>query len=241
MRLEAAPELTFVIEGAEAVEYAAVPTLRFRLRIESVGGAEIASVALNAQVRIALRRRSYDPPTRERLTELLGAPGSDGGVIRSLFWTNATTMVPPFAGATTIELDIGCTYDFEVAVAKYFHALEEGEVPLEFLFSGSVFYPGPGGALRVGRIPWDREASFRLPVGVWRALMEEHFPNSAWIRLRRDTFDRLHAFRARRVLPGWEETIEELLRAGGAEVPEPGRVVAGATNSDVEMESAGAG
>jgi hypothetical protein len=213
--VEVVPELTFSIEGAEALEYAAVPTLRFRLRIESGGGAAVASLALNAQLRIAVRRRSYDVATRERLTELLGAPGPEGGSIRSLFWTQATLMVPPFTGATTVELDVGCTYDFEVAVAKYFHALEEGEVPLEFLFSGSVFYPGPGGALRVGRIPWDREASYRFPIGVWRALMEQHFPKSAWLRLRRDTFDRLHAFRARRVLPGWEEAIEELLRAGG--------------------------
>jgi hypothetical protein len=230
--MEFAPELTFAIEGAEALEYAAVPTLRFRLRIESAGGAAVASVALNAQVRIAVRRRSYDESTRERLTEILGAPGPESGVIRSLFWTHATIMVPPFAGATTVELDVGCTYDFEVAVAKYFHALEEGEVPLEFLFSGSIFYPGPGGALRVGRIPWDREAAYRFPVCVWRTMMEQHFPNSAWVRLRRDTFDRLHTFRARRVLPGWEEAIEELLRTGGQGVAESGRGIANAITGE---------
>lgn len=215
IQLALAPDLSFAIEGAEALEYAAVPTLRFHLRLESAGGAEVASVVLNSQVRIALRRRSYDPATRERLAELLGVPGPDGGTVRSLFWTHATTIVPSFDGVTTVALDVACTYDFEVAVAKYFHALEDGEVPLEFLFSGSVFYPGPGGALQVGRIPWDREASYNFPVAVWQALMEHHFPQSAWLRLRRDTFDRLHTFRARRLLPSWEEAIEELLRAGG--------------------------
>jgi hypothetical protein len=215
IQVEVAPELNFAIEGAEALEYAAVPTLRFHLRLESAGGAEVASVALNAQVRIAVRRRSYDPATRERLAELLGTPGPDGGAIRSLFWTHATTIVPSFTGGATVALDVACTYDFEVAVAKYFHALEEGEVPLEFLFSGSIFHPGPGGALRVARIPWDREAHYRFPIAVWHALMERHFPQSAWLRLRRDTFDRLHTFRARRVLPGWEEAIDELLRTGG--------------------------
>lgn len=212
-----APSLEFTVEGAEALEYAAVPTLRFMLRLESAGGAQVASVVLNAQVRIAVRARQYDAATRERLAELLGVPGPDGGAIRSLYWAQATTVVPTFAGATTAALDLTCTYDFEVAVAKYFHALEDGEVPLEFLFSGSVFYPAPGGGLRVGRIPWDRDASYRLPVAVWRALMEHHFPRSAWLRLRRETFDRLDGYRTRRVLTGWDEAIEELLLAAGGD------------------------
>src|SRR5690606_5668147 len=55
-----APSLEFTVEGAEALEYAAVPTLRFMLRLESAGGAQVASVVLNAQVRIAVRARQYD-------------------------------------------------------------------------------------------------------------------------------------------------------------------------------------
>jgi hypothetical protein len=207
-----APELTFAVEGGDGLEYAAVPTLRFRLRIESEGGREVAALWLNAQLRVAVRTRAYDAPTRERLSELLGVPGPDGSRVRSLFWTHATLMVPPFTGSTTVDLPVPCTYDFEVAVAKYFHALGEGEVPLEFLFSGSVFYPD-GGSLQVERIPWDREAAYRLPVRVWQELMEHHFPNSAWLRLGRPTFDRLHAFRAEHQLLGWEEAIEALLGA----------------------------
>ncbi len=213
--VDPAPELAFAIEGAEVLEYAAVPTLRFRLRLECAGGDRVSAVALNAQLRIAVRTRSYDVATRARLAELLGAPGPDGATVRSLFWTQATLMVPAFAGAAVVDLPVGCTYDFEVAVAKYFHALEDGEVPLEFLFSGSIFYPDDGGALRVGRIPWDREAAYRLPIRVWRELMDHHFPNSAWIRLRRDAFDRLHSYRAGRMLPTWEDAFEELLRGQG--------------------------
>jgi hypothetical protein len=35
-------------------------------------------------------------------------------------------------------MPVTCTYDLEVVAAKYFYALEDGEVPLEFLFSGTT-------------------------------------------------------------------------------------------------------
>ena len=47
-------------------------------------------------------------------------------------------MVPGFEGTTVIDLPITCTYDFEVVAAKYLEALEDGEVPLLFLFSGTM-------------------------------------------------------------------------------------------------------
>lgn len=217
-----APELSFAVEDAAPLEFAAVPTLAFRLRVESGGAVPVAAVALNVQLGIALRRRSYDPATRARLTELLGAAGGDNGALRTLFWTKTTIMVPPFTGNTTFELPIVCTYDFETAVVKYLHALEDGEVPLEFLFSGTIYYRGEGGALNVGRIPWDREATYRLPIPVWRAVLERHYPDSAWLRLRRDTLERLHAYRARRLLPGWDDALDELLRLAEGGLVEPG-------------------
>ena len=41
--------------------------------------------------------------------------------------------------------------------------------------------------------------------------MDTAFPDIYWVRLQRETFDRLYAYRARRALPSWEETIEALL------------------------------
>src|SRR5262249_32365982 len=99
----------------------------------------------------------------------------------------------------------------EVASAKYLHGLRDGEVPLELLFSGTVFYAGEGGALRVAQVPWDREAQFRLPLRVWRDAMEAHFPGAAWLRLRADVFARLVAYKARRALPTGEAAVVELL------------------------------
>lgn len=37
-------------------------------------------------------------------------------------------------------------------------------MPLNFLFSGTVFYADENGALQVAPIPWNKEAPFRLPV-----------------------------------------------------------------------------
>jgi hypothetical protein len=102
-----------------------------------------------------------------------------------------------------------------VAASKYFNALEGGEVPLEFLFSGTVFYAGADGRLQVGRIGWDKDADYRLPVSVWRAMIDRYFPDSAWLRLRRESFDRLTAYKARHTLLTWEDAVDKLLREAG--------------------------
>ena len=91
-----------------------------------------------------------------------------------------------------------CSYDMEVLASKYFDALEDGEVPLEFLFSGTVFYAGAGGLLQIARISWEQEAEYRLPVSVWKETMEAHFRGTAWLRLGKERFDRLCAFKSRR-------------------------------------------
>jgi hypothetical protein len=119
--------------------------------------------------------------------------------------------VPPFDDSTVLELEVACTYDFEVAASKYLHALSDGEVPLELLFSGTVFYSGAQGALQVTLVPWEKEATYRMPVRVWREMMDHYFPNSAWLRLRRDSFDRLYAYRSRNALPSWERVVDALL------------------------------
>ena len=138
--------------------------------------------------------------------------------MRSLLWSHTTLQVPPFSGRTVVDMPVPCTYDFEVVAAKYFHALEDGEVPLEFLFSGTVFYAEAGGRLQVDRISWEKEAEFRLPVRLWQETMDHYYPNSAWIRLRRDAFDQLYDYKVRKGLPTWEATVESLLRASEQEV-----------------------
>jgi len=207
------PDLDFRVEGAEVLEFAAVPSILFKLRIENLEEEAIRSVALNTQVRIAAAQRHYDAAEQERLLEVFGEPSRWGNTLRSLLWTHTVLQIPPFSGSTIVDMPVTCTYDLEVVAAKYFYALEDGEVPLEFLFSGTVFYTGEGGGLQVARISWEKEAEFRLPVRVWKEMMEHYFPNSAWVRLHRDAFDQLYDYKVRMGFPTWEATVEALLRA----------------------------
>jgi hypothetical protein len=205
----AAPELAFSIEDAGVVDHAAVPTLRFGLRIDS--DADIRSASLNVQVRIAATKRSYSDHEEERLAELFGRPEQWGRSLRSLHWVNVALTVPTFTGTTLVELPVTCTYDLEVTGSSFFDALDDGQVPLEFLFAGTVFYADADGRLQVRPIAWDREAAFSLPVATWREMMDRHFSGTAWLRLGKDSFDRLHRYRAQNALLTWEETIDLLL------------------------------
>jgi predicted P-loop ATPase/GTPase len=82
------------------------------------------------------------------------------------------------------------------------------------LFSGSVFSRGTSG-FSVARLPWDCETTYRLPVAIWREMMDLHFPNSAWIRVQRDTFDALQRFKSTGAMTSWDEALESLLSVKG--------------------------
>jgi hypothetical protein len=212
------PELAFTVTDAARVEYAAVPTLRFALRVESLDGEPIRSILLDTQIQIAARRRHYDAAAHDRLFELFGPPADWGTTLRTLLWHRVTVVVPAFTGVTSVNVDVPCTYDLEVAASRYLDALSDGVVPLEFLFSGSVFASGPGGGLSVTRLSWEQEAGYQLPVRVWREVMDAYFRGYAWLRLRKDAFDRLSAYKSRNALATWEDTLDSLLPAA-EEVP----------------------
>jgi len=205
-----APELEVAIEEVAAVEHAVVPTLRIRLHVDS-GGRDIRSLALNVQLRLDATRRSYEPGDEERLLELFGRRARWGQTLRNLLWTHATVTVPRFVGETHVDLHVPATYDFEAVAAKYLNALAGGTVPLELLFSGTLFFPGADGRLQAAPISWELEARTVLPVSVWREAIDNSFPGSAWLRLSRDSFDRLWSYRAERALPTWDATLDKLL------------------------------
>lgn len=54
-----------------------------------------------------------------------------------------------------------------------------------------------------------------MPVTVWRELMDGFFPNSGWIRVRRDTLDALQRYKGRRVFSSWEDAFAALLKQAG--------------------------
>jgi hypothetical protein len=204
-------DLNFRVESVESCAHAAVPQLVFRLAITEAAATDIQSVLLKCQIRIEPTRRDYRAENPERLLEQFGPPSHWGKSMRSLLWTHVQAFVPGFTGRTTADLAVPCSFDFNVAATKYFAAMEEGEIPLEFLFSGTVFYLDGDGNLQVAPISLDKQAGFRLGVAVWKQMMDHYYPHSAWLCLDRDVFDRLLRYKAGSGLPTWEKVIETLL------------------------------
>ncbi len=212
------PDLNFQVYEAEVQPYAASPLLIFKLGIANTEIDEpIHTVALRCQIQIEALRRQYSGPEQERMLDLFGEPERWSQTLRTMLWTHTSVVVTPFTGSTMVDLPAPCTFDFNVAATKYFAGLEDGEVPLCLQFSGTVFYEAENGALQIAQIPWSKETKYRLPVKVWREMMDIYYPNSAWLCLRRDIFDRLHRYKMRRGLPTWEHTLEKLLPDEGGE------------------------
>ena len=128
-----------------------------------------------------------------------------------MLWTHASVVIPGFTGATTSDLQVLCTFDFNIAATKFFHGVSDGDIPLNFLFSGTVFYASAESALQVAPISWDKESRFRLPAAAWRTMMDEYYPKTAWLALHRDVFDRVYEYKVRHGIPTWEAALERLL------------------------------
>lgn len=207
------PNLGFKILGATPAHRGIVPLLQFKLEIANEPAEEaIQSVILQVQIQIQSPQRAYAAGEKEKLIELFGTPDQWGNTLRNRLWTHANTNVAGFTGRTETRLSVPCSFDLNVAATKYFYALEGGEVPLLFLFSGTVFYTDAEARLQAQQISWNCEATYRMPIEVWRELMEHHYPNSAWVVLERESFDRLYAFRRRAGCGSWEQTIARLLQ-----------------------------
>jgi uncharacterized protein DUF6084 len=207
-------DLTFAVRGVRPEPFAATPTMACRLAVRDAEGGSVHALLLRTQVRIEPQRRGYAPAEEERLTELFGERPRWGETLRPFLWAQLATTVPGFEGETEVDLLLPCTYDFEVAAAKYLHGLDEGEVPLLFLFSGTVFVRSASG-FAVEPVPWDREARFPMPVSVWRETMDHYFPGGGWLRLSRASIDALARFKAGRALATWDDTVEALMAEVG--------------------------
>ncbi|HEY7047570.1 MAG TPA: DUF6084 family protein [Jatrophihabitantaceae bacterium] len=190
---------------------AAAPVIGLRLRVRETTGTPVHALALRCQLRIEPQRRRYDDREAEAVRDLFGERTRWGDSLKPIQLAFINQMVPGFTGETETELQLGCSYDFDVAANKYLYALDAGEVPLLLLFSGTVFTSGPSG-ISVEPVPWHKEATFRLPVTVWKQTMQLHFPGAAWLRLDADTFDALHRYRIRHELLSWDDAIEQLLK-----------------------------
>ena len=211
------PDLNFKVTGIEPAQRGLTPLLHFILEITNTPETEtIQSVMLQTQIQIQAPHRVYNAEEKEKLKELFGVPEDWGQTLRTRLCKHANTIVPQFHGRTRTILAVPCTFDFNVAATKYFYALQDGEVPLLFLFSGTVFYAAPDGRLQIQKVSWEKECTWRMPIARWQELMEYHYPDSAWMAMRRDVFDQLYEFKRREGLSSWDEVLERLLTTNGS-------------------------
>jgi hypothetical protein len=222
-------ELTFACTEARAQQYAATPTMTFALTITERTGVRIHAIALRCQIRIEPHRRTYSAAEARRLTDLFGDTSRWAETVKPIQLATVSAMVPGFTSLTEVDLPVPCTYDLEVASARYLRGLDDGTIPLILLFSGTVFI-ARGDGFSVELIPWSCEAAYRMPVSVWGDMVDMHFPGAAWLRCGRDTLDALSAFKAERALPTWDATLAALLAAAGQDTAaaSPGQPVTGA-------------
>ena len=212
------PELVFDCIDVRADPYAAGPTLVFKLRVSETTGERVHAIALRIQFRIEPQKRRYTAAEARQLNDLFGETSRWAETLKPLQFANVAAMVPSFTGGIEIDLPVACTYDLEIAATSYFHALQEGDIPFLLLFSGTIFTRGATG-FSVAQVPWHKEATCRVPVAEWRAMMDAFYPNSGWLRLRLETLEALGAFKTARALPTWELAVTTLLAEAADSAP----------------------
>ena len=157
-------ELTFECIDSHPDRYAAIAHLVFRLRITETSGEVVHAIGLRVQFRIEPHRRRYSEVESVLLADLFGETSRWGDTLKPMQFATIAVMVPGFSGSTEIDVPVPCTYDLEVAAGKYFAKLEDGEIPMILLFSGTVFVKGPSG-FAVDQVSWASETRHRLAGG----------------------------------------------------------------------------
>ncbi len=207
----AVPEPKFAVLGARAVRHAAAPMLALDLEVGEPSGRQVYMIALSIQLMIEPARRSYDEATRERLMELFGAPERWAVTTRSLVWSKLDVLVPAFTHTTVVSVPIACSYDLELAAAKYLHALADGIAPLALHFNGTIYYPAEDGGLQMVLMAWNTSIDFRMPVSVWREMIEHYYPNTGWVALRSQTLETLQRAKLDRGLATLDACVQALI------------------------------
>jgi hypothetical protein len=206
------PELEFEVHGIRPLKHAAAPMLMLDLDVRELTGRQVHMLALTIQLMIEPARRRYDAAAHERLEELFGAPERWAVTTRSLVWAQLDVVVPAFTGSTMVNVPIACTYDLELAAAKYLRSLPDGEAPLALHFNGMIYYAGDDGALQMSLVPWSNSIDFRMPVSVWQEMIDYYYPGRDWVAIHSDTLDALQRHKLDRGLATLDACIRQLLQ-----------------------------
>jgi alpha-ketoglutarate-dependent taurine dioxygenase len=205
------PELRFAVQGVEAVTGTATPAVGVRLSVRCATGEPIVGVLLRCQARLFPARRRHTPSEQERLGEVFGGASAWSTTMRHLLWTETTHVLSPFEGETSALLHLPATYDLGASTSRYFDSLNEGEVAAALLFSGTIYYRAPERDFAVSPLPTTAEATFSIPVSVWRRAVVEPAGGAAAVLVAPATLDRLDRARIRRGLSTLDEAVRELL------------------------------
>ncbi|MGH9519920.1 MAG: DUF6084 family protein, partial [Terriglobales bacterium] len=170
------PAFHFQVEGVAPIAHALTPTLGLRLRVENVSPEPVHSMLLRCQVHIEPASRSYSMSEDKALQAVLAEPAGWGRTLRPFLWQQATLVIGWFTGVTVSEFLLSCAHGVAMAASQYCEALESGDIPLRLLFSGTALCQGERG-VEVAPVPWDLEASYRMPAKVWRDCIALHDPD----------------------------------------------------------------
>ncbi len=206
-------DLDFAVRGMRVERHSMSPLLLCALEVvNKTPDVPVQNVMLRCQIRIEPTRRTYGGQEPERLSELFGLRERWGETLRSFLWTHTDVLIPAFDTACTVDLPVPCSYDFNIAATTYFDGLETGEVPLSLLFSGTVFSSDAEGGLQIEQIAWNKEASYRLPVAIWRDMMAHYYPGGRFLCLGRDVFEQLQRFKRDHGHPTFDRALAALLQ-----------------------------
>lgn len=203
-------DMTFTVLDVVPEPFSMTPRLTARIGIASSDDEPVYAVALRCQIRIEPLRRPYSDAEANGLADLFGPRERWANTQRTFLWQHCTAMVPGFTTTTEISLPLECTYDFEVAASKYLHALKDGAIPLQFLFSGTIFMKNDR-SFTVQQVSWECESRHDMPVAVWNHLVQLHYPNAGWVRLAHDTVSALAAYKSARGMLDFDEAVNALL------------------------------
>ena len=202
--------------GVGARRHAALPALEFDVHVTEPTGRQVYVIALSAQIMIEPARRQYTrcgARAARRAVRPAGALGDH----------DAQPGLAPRRRARAqlhrrdhLHGPVPCTFDLEIAAAKYFNAVEDGLVPLAFNFNGIDPLPRrrraaadvAGPVELLGGVPLRRRG---LAPGDGRLL-----PERALGALHAETLHALLAEKARRGAPTMDAAIAGLLRDAGA-------------------------
>jgi hypothetical protein len=205
-------DLRFRVEGAEPIPFATDPQIALRVRVYNpLPQRRIHGALLRCQVRVRVERRAYGAAEEQRLVELFGERNRWGTTMHDLLWALPALSVPAFDTGVEVDLALPCSFDFDVGITKYLHALDGGVLPLSLVFRGTVFFGTAAAPIQVAQIHGSKGASYALPLAVWQRVREAHYPDTSVVALRRDLFERLVRFKVRGGWPTLDHALERLL------------------------------